>query len=98
MRHLAVVEDGGDCAASSATLATLHECFGDLVEVHFANKQHHFRRLHGATGIPYDEMIFFDNEYGNIRSVSSLGVRCVHTPDGMERKHWDEAKKYFGLM
>ena len=28
-------------------------------------------------------MLFFDNEHGNIRDVSQLGVTCVHTPGGM---------------
>lgn len=90
--------DVGVPAEASFTSATLGACFGDLVEIHFDNKKHHLRRLHQSTKIPYDEMVFFDNEYGNIRSVSTLGVTCIYTPDGMERKHWDEAKTTFGLF
>jgi magnesium-dependent phosphatase 1 len=103
MDHLVVgmEEENTDVAsANTATSAsaTLSECFGALVEIHYDNKRHHLRRLHQSTNIPYDEMVFFDNEYGNIRSVSSLGVTCIYTPDGMERQHWDDAKAKFGLF
>jgi magnesium-dependent phosphatase 1 len=91
-------EESGDGAVVASTSTTLSACFGELVEIHFDNKKHHFHRLHKSTGVPYDEMVFFDNEYGNIRTVSSLGVTCIYTPDGMERKHWDEAKRAFGLL
>ena len=84
MDHL-VVEDG----------ATLTKCFGSRVEISFDNKKVHFRRLQKSTGIPFEQMIFFDNEYGNIKSVSSLGVKCIYTPDGMKEEHWAEAKKAF---
>lgn len=84
-----IVEDG----------STLSECFGsNLVEISFENKQQHLRRLQKSTGIPFEDMIFFDNEYGNIRSVASLGVKCIYTPDGMQENHWKEAKDAFGLL
>lgn len=82
-----VVEDG----------TTLSKCFGSRVEISFENKKHHLKRLRKATGIPFEQMVFFDNEYGNIRSVSSLGVKCIYTPDGMKEHHWEEAKKFFEL-
>jgi Acid Phosphatase len=69
-----------------------------LIEIAFDNKQYHFRQLHKKTGIPYEDMVFFDNEYGNIRSVSQLGVHSVYTPDGMQHKHWEDVKKEFGLF
>lgn len=76
---------------------TLSECFGELVEISYDNKKVHFRRLHKRTGIPFEQMMFFDNEYGNIRSVQSLGVKCFYTPNGMQQEHWEEAKKVFSL-
>ena len=82
-----VVEDG----------TTLSKCFGSLVEIAFENKKYHFRRLQKKTGVPYEQMVFFDNEYGNIRSVGTLGVKCIYTPDGMKQEHWEEAKKIVGL-
>ncbi len=82
-----VVEDG----------ETLSKCFGSRVEISFENKKFHLRQLHKNTGIPFQQMVFFDNEYGNIRCVSSLGVKCIYTPNGMQVEHWDEAKKALGL-
>jgi magnesium-dependent phosphatase 1 len=52
MDHL-VVEDG----------TTPTSCFGNLVEISYNNKTHHFRRLHQKTGIPFENMVFFDNEF-----------------------------------
>jgi magnesium-dependent phosphatase 1 len=76
---------------------TLSKCFGNLVEISYNDKTHHFKNLHNKTGIPFENMVFFDNEHWNIQSVSKLGVKCIYTPDGMQKKHWDEAKEAFGL-
>jgi magnesium-dependent phosphatase 1 len=86
MEHL-VVEDG----------TTLSCCFGKLVEISFQDKTHHFKRLHDKTGIPYQNMAFFDNEHWNIKQVSKLGVKCFYTPDGMNQQHWLDTKKFFGI-
>ncbi len=77
---------------------TLSQCFGRFVEISYDDKKSHFERLHKKTGIPYEEMCFFDNEYWNIKSVSGLGVKCIYTPDGMTRAAWDEAKKEFSFV
>lgn len=80
---------------------TLKDCFmigsKSLIEIAFDNKQYHFKQLQRKTGIPFEEMVFFDNEYGNISSVSKLGVHCVYTPDGMQHKHWEQVKEAFGM-
>lgn len=41
------------------------------------------QELHRASSIPFEDMIFFDNERRNFSNVRKLGVHCVHTPDGM---------------
>eukprot|EP00004_Rigifila_ramosa_P004539 TRINITY_DN1503_c0_g1_i3.p2 TRINITY_DN1503_c0_g1~~TRINITY_DN1503_c0_g1_i3.p2 ORF type:complete len:201 (-),score=35.00 TRINITY_DN1503_c0_g1_i3:7-558(-) len=60
-------------------------------EIYFGNKQQHFQALHKKTGIPYSAMIFFDNEQGNIRDVSKLGVHCIYTPNGVTEREWQSA-------
>ena len=74
--------------------STLQSCFSH-VEISYSDKQTHFKNLHKKTGIPYESMAFFDNEYWNITSVARLGVRCFYTPDGMKRKDWEDALKQF---
>lgn len=74
----------------------LSSCF-DHVEISYADKRRHFESLHRKTGIPYEQMCFFDNEHGNIRSVSKLGVKCLYTPDGMTREAWREALGMFDM-
>lgn len=81
-----VVDDG----------STLSSCF-DHIEIRPGDKRRHFESLQRITGIPFDDMCFFDDYDFNINSVGSLGVRCFHTPRGMTREVWDEAMNSFGL-
>jgi len=63
----------------------------DAVAIQKGNKSGHFQLIHRNTKIPYDDMIFFDNEPRNIRAVQPLGVQCVLTPDGMTKENWEAA-------
>lgn len=78
---------------------TLSEIFGYRVEISYGSKVRHIERLHSKTGVPYDQMAFFDNEYGNISAVSGAlpDVKCFYTPNGMTSDAWEEAKSAFGL-
>jgi magnesium-dependent phosphatase 1 len=49
----------------------------------------HFRRISLECGIDYEDILFFDNEYGNCQSVASLGVSVVYCPDGVTREVWN---------
>ena len=40
-------------------------------------------------------MLFFDNEYGNCREISSLGVTVAFSPDGVTGDVWAEAVAAF---
>lgn len=75
---------------------TLTACI-DHIEIGFHDKKWHFQRLKQKTGIEYEEMVFFDNEWGNIVSVKQLGVKCIYTPEGMTREAWHEALQLFGM-
>ena len=77
----------------------LSRCFEDhLIEISYADKSKHFESLNRKTGIPFEKMVFFDNEHWNIQSVSTLGVKCYHTPNGMTREDWDRCLGEFGLI
>ena len=43
-----------------------------------SNKQVHFKKLQVEFGFDFSEMLFFDNEYRNIETVSKLGVKCMY--------------------
>jgi len=65
-------------------------------EIYKANKQLHFQNLHKQyPDIRFEDMLFFDNEYGNIRTVSKLGVKCYHAEDGMTEEAWKEGLALF---
>jgi magnesium-dependent phosphatase 1 len=56
----------------------------DHVEIREGSKLVHFEALRAASGVPYAEMLFFDDArggpHGNCEPVSRLGVVSVHTP------------------
>jgi magnesium-dependent phosphatase 1 len=76
--------------------STLFSCF-DHIEIRPGDKRKHFESLQRITNIPYEQMLFFDDYDLNIESVGSLGVKCIHTPNGMTRDAWDEGMELFGL-
>ena len=59
----------------------------DFVEIFPGSKTTHFENLHAQSGIPYSNMLFFDDardgKFGNCVPVSSMGVLTVHCPDGL---------------
>jgi magnesium-dependent phosphatase 1 len=59
------------------------------------SKASHFRNLQRETGVSFDDMLFFDNESGNIQTVRSLGVISVYCPDGMTEEIWLEGLRRF---
>jgi magnesium-dependent phosphatase 1 len=56
----------------------------DYKEIYKSNKQVHLKNIQKKSGgIPFNEMIFFDDDMTNIRDVSKLGVISIYTPDGV---------------
>jgi magnesium-dependent phosphatase 1 len=57
------------------------------IEIYPGSKIKHFTAIQQITGVQYNEMIFFDDardgKFGNCIPVSSLGVLCVHCPQGL---------------
>lgn len=72
-------------AAWAHELLKLHEIdqYFPVKEMYPLSKVNHFRVIHEITQIDYEDMLFFDDEYGNIVDVSALGVKCVHLLDGL---------------
>ncbi|GAA5976520.1 hypothetical protein JCM5350_001717 [Sporobolomyces pararoseus] len=57
----------------------------DSMEIYPGSKISHFQELHKKTGIPYSEMVFFDDESRN-REVTKLGVTFVLVGNGVSRR------------
>lgn len=55
------------------------------IQIVKGSKIHHFQELSKQTGIPYRDMIFFDDDMRmNCKEISStLGIMCVHCPRGI---------------
>lgn len=60
----------------------------DYEAIYPRNKRVHFEQLQEQSGVAYDDMLFFDNEYGNIRDITKLGVVCVYCPHGLSDGVW----------
>lgn len=77
----------------------LREIF-DYVEIFPGDKKQHFTNLKSASGIDYNEMLFFDDnrdgKFGNCEPVSTLGVLSVHCPKGLsDHNIWTNALKHY---
>ncbi|KAK7958360.1 magnesium dependent [Apiospora saccharicola] len=62
------------------------------LEIYPSSKIRHFEAIHKKTGIPFTEMLFFDDESRN-RETESLGVTMRLVRDGVS---WQEVEK--GIM
>jgi len=60
----------------------------DHLQIFPGDKRQHFTKLHKATGIAYEEMLFFDDE-GRNRNVEQLGVCFWLVVDGVTRAEVD---------
>ncbi|THW92462.1 magnesium-dependent phosphatase-1 [Aureobasidium pullulans] len=64
----------------------------DELEIYPGDKKTHFSRIHKRTNIPYEEMLFFDDESRN-KNVETLGVVMKLVRDGVSRKEVDAGVK-----
>jgi len=60
--------------------------FFHLKEVYPADKKKHFNEIQEHFGLPYSDMVFFDDEYRNVYSVRELGVQTVFVENGVTSK------------
>ncbi|WVO14640.1 magnesium-dependent phosphatase-1 [Cryptococcus depauperatus] len=75
-------EEGGDHMKALSYFNTL--------EIYPGSKLRHFREIHRKTGIPYSQMLFFDDEHRNFE-VEALGVTMQLVPHtGTDRRLWGE--------
>ncbi|XP_009366312.2 magnesium-dependent phosphatase 1 [Pyrus x bretschneideri] len=49
----------------------------------WTHKTDHFQRIHTRTGVPFNSMLFFDDENRNIQAVSKMGVTSILVDNGV---------------
>ena len=82
---------------ASALLATMTHCGKSLLSRSVCctwgdnSKVSHFKEIYELTGVPFDEMVFFDNEWRNIEAVQRLDVNCCYCPDGLTFELFEKA-------
>ncbi|CAG8961626.1 hypothetical protein HYFRA_00006163 [Hymenoscyphus fraxineus] len=64
----------------------------DHMEIYPGNKITHFNKLQKATGIRFEEMLFFDDETRN-RNVETLGVTMYLVRDGVSKAEMNNGIK-----
>lgn len=67
----------------------------DYEAIYPRNKRVHFKQLADQSGVQYEDMLFFDNEYGNISNVGALGVVCCYCPHGLSDGAWIQGMEAF---
>ncbi|RSH79425.1 uncharacterized protein EHS24_001472 [Apiotrichum porosum] len=98
--HIAIASrtGEGDLAREALSLLLVPDIDGKIVrsssyfqtmEIYPSSKLKHFKAIHKKTGIPYEEMLFFDDEHRNFE-VESLGVTMQFITDGTGRKAFNE--------
>lgn len=58
-------------------------------QIYPGSKIRHFERLHATTQLPYEEMVFYDDEARN-RDTEKLGVVMWLVRDGVSAREVDE--------
>ncbi|EQK97875.1 hypothetical protein G6O67_006097 [Ophiocordyceps sinensis] len=65
------------------------DVFDGGLEIYPGSKLRHFKALHKRTGIPFEDMLFFDDESRN-RETEQLGITMRLVRDGLT---WDEVEE-----
>ncbi|KMT00880.1 hypothetical protein BVRB_9g221530 [Beta vulgaris subsp. vulgaris] len=52
----------------------------------YTHKTEHFQRIHRRTRIPYTDMLFFDDEDRNIKSVNNMGATSILVENGVNQQ------------
>mgnify|MGYP006299586293 CR=1 FL=1 len=72
--------------------------FFSFSEIYPDSKLTHFSRLHQQSGVPFQQMLFFDDEYRNIDEVGELGVNVVHVKNGLNKNLFDSGHELLKLQ
>lgn len=62
----------------------------EIREIYPGSKVDHFQQIATSSGLPFSEMLFFDDEERNITEVSQLGVCSILATRGVDRETYQQ--------
>jgi magnesium-dependent phosphatase 1 len=94
--HAAVASRTGEpnWARQLLNLFNINQYF-EYQEIYPGSKIGHLHSIKKNSGIPFNEMYFFDDEYRNIDEVKALGVNCYFVGNGITASHIGAALSKF---
>ncbi|RLN06889.1 hypothetical protein BBJ28_00001994 [Nothophytophthora sp. Chile5] len=88
-------EDGDGAETEGETVNRSLQSIVDYEAIYPRNKRVHFEQLKKDSGVAYEDMLFFDNEYGNVADIQRLGVTCAYCPQGLTEGSWLQGMEAF---
>mmetsp|Transcript_38769 Transcript_38769/g.61408 ORF Transcript_38769/g.61408 Transcript_38769/m.61408 type:complete len:174 (-) Transcript_38769:17-538(-) len=61
-----------------------------ISEIYKGSKTIHLKEIARKSKCSFGDLVFFDNEMGNVEDARGLGVHAVYCPDGVTKKAWEE--------
>lgn len=89
LKALHIIPSFSDNPAAANTRTTRALDYFEYIQIFPGNKTQHFSRIHQASGVAYEEMLFFDDESRNRNVETELGVTFCLVRDGMTRDEVD---------
>jgi magnesium-dependent phosphatase 1 len=80
--------------AEAGEMKTL-ESIASFVEIYPTSKVVHFAKFQQESGVAYQEMLFFDDEFRNVQEIARLGVTCQFCRDGLTWTAWTDGMEKF---
>ncbi|KAB8204317.1 acid phosphatase-domain-containing protein [Aspergillus parasiticus] len=88
LKALHIIPTFSDNPAAKAKSVRALDYF-TYIQIFPANKTQHFSKIHQASGINYEDMLFFDDEARNRNVETELGVTFCLVRDGMTKEEVD---------
>ncbi|KAL1956280.1 hypothetical protein VTO42DRAFT_7453 [Malbranchea cinnamomea] len=89
LKALHIIPSFSDSLAAASNRSVRALDYLDYIQIFPGTKTQHFARIQQASGICYEDMLFFDDEARNINVQTELGVTFCLVRDGMTKEEVD---------
>ncbi|KAL4932116.1 Mg-dependent acid phosphatase [Aspergillus undulatus] len=89
LKGLHIIPSFSDNPSANKTRTSRALDYFEYIQIFPATKTQHFSRIHSASGVAYEDMLFFDDEARNRNVETELGVTFTLVRDGMTREEVD---------